>query len=180
MACLRQESWKLACVGRKVLTVKGMQTARVWAMRALGVLNLFFSGIGLCYFAWQLWRIGKPVNRLSPPIWAWAVFTVLSIMSLALVACLIRLGIRLLNRDDGAIRPLSIVFSAEILYFFASIVLFWLVIPSYAPTMRTMSVGFFDSAQGALDPQVVTGYPLLGLLATLFLQRRRNGVSESL
>jgi len=157
-----------------------MQTVRVWAMRVLGTLNLAFSGIGLCYFAWLLWRIGKPVSRLTPTVWAWAFFKVLSIMSIALIASLIHLGIRLLNLDDSAIRPLSIVFSAEILYFFASVFLFWLVIPSHAPTMRAMSVGFFDSAQSALDPQVVTGYPLWGLLATLFLQRRRNGVTESL
>jgi len=142
-------------------------------MRIVGALNLAFGLGGGIYSAAMLsWKWRNLPG--APSMSAWTVFLSLLAISSLLVALLIHLGIRLLGRDESAIRRTAVIFSVEICYFLGYVALFWIVIPLRSPTWPGLAGHFFGMIQGPLAPQIVTGYPVLGLLAMLLIGRRNR------
>jgi len=140
-----------------------MQT---WTMRVLGVLNILFVAFGAYLYYWILrmhWNRwpGNPSHN------EWAVFVFLSTISISMVLYLGYLGVKLIKKDAKALLKLSLLFVAEMIY---SLVLFnvtWMVRP--ASMSMTVAVSFLGMADVLLWPQLLTGYPLIGLVITLVL-----------
>jgi hypothetical protein len=140
-----------------------------WIVRLIGALNILYGSLGVIYFALMLsWHWHKWPGAPSPR--DWFVFLVLSALSITLIAYLIFLGIRLLQNDRTAIRSTSTVLAIELIYFLATTVLFWLILP---PSKASVAIGFWEMAQDPLAPQIITAYPLIGLLVTLILSRKK-------
>ena len=143
---------------------------KTWIMRTVGALNVLFSAFGFYYFALRLsysWHGRWPG---SPTATDWFVFLTLSALTCGLVASVGYLGVRLLRGDESVIITTAVVFGAEIVYFLGDILLFWVLLRS----RPEITVGFFGIAQIPLDPQLVTGYPLLGGVALLLARIRRS------
>jgi hypothetical protein len=134
-----------------------------WTMRILGGLNILSFLTGICYIAlattrpWVHWV--KPPSNIY-----WFIFVLFLVVNLALISLLAYLGVRLLKGDEAAILHTSAVLFAEIVSFFLSTFVFWYHFPKYVPV--------FDTCTDLLGPQIVTGYPVLGLVVTLVLAMR--------
>lgn len=149
-------------------------------MRLFGGLNILAGLFGLYYFLWSLemhWH-HWPGN---PSHLDWTVFLALSLLSTFIVFYLGYLGVRLIKRDAGALRKVCLVFIFEILYFWADVIVNWNLV---APSRITIQVGFWGIAFGPIAPQIVTGFPLIGLLAAIVLilvhRRAQNVVQTTL
>jgi drug/metabolite transporter (DMT)-like permease len=150
---------------------------RRWTMFAVGGLNILFFVAGVWYSAAMLSRPWHPLNELRS-IGAWATFLVLITISTGLAACLAYLGIRLLKGDEAAIRYTTITFATEILFVLVYVVLFWLVLPIQWPDWPGRTAHFLGVIP--LDPQIATGYPVLGLIVMALLRPgKRSGTPRA-
>ena len=134
-----------------------------WTMRILGGLNILQFPAGIYFTAvliswhWRHWPM--PPSNIY-----WYFFYLFFGLNLALTALLAYLGWRLIWGDERAILITSLVLFLEIVSFFTSTVVFWLILPKYVPV--------FDIPGDLLAPQVLTGYPVIGLVITLLLAIR--------
>jgi hypothetical protein len=134
-------------------------------MRVLGALNIAFVVLGAFYAAsilhmhWNKWPV-------TPAYQDWMIFAALSAFSIFLLAYLGYLGIRLLRRDSGALWKLCTFFLGEIAYF---AVAFYITSFALPESMTAVAVGFWAMGLNPLVPQVVTGYPLVGLVISLVI-----------
>jgi len=140
---------------------------KTWIMRIVGVVNLLCGLIGVYYFAFKI-RLHWHNWPGSPSESQWLVFFVLSFISIYLLIYLGYLGIRLIKNDATALRPLRNLFMLEIAYYVASVVMLWVIMPL---SMATIAVSFWGMAQDPFAPQILTGYPLIGIIATIVLSR---------
>lgn len=150
-----------------------------WALRIFGGLNLLPGIVGIYYFAtmlemhWGRW----PGN---PSALEWAVFAALSSTSAFLVLYLGYLGVRLLIGQGAAVLwQVFLVFVLEIGYFFADTFVTWNLGMIFRPHI---SVGFWGIAMYPLAPQVITGYPIIGLIVAvtlIFLHRRSAKMKQT-
>jgi hypothetical protein len=134
-----------------------------WTMRILGSLNIVCFLTGICYTVLAATR--PWVHRVKPPsdIY-WLIFALFLGVNLVLISMLAYFGVRLLKGDETAILHTSAVFSAEIMSFILSTSLFWYHFPKYVPE--------FDTCADIFAPQILTGYPVIGIVATLVLAMR--------
>jgi succinate dehydrogenase hydrophobic anchor subunit len=143
-----------------------------WAMRILGGLNIVSSLFGLYYFAWGIEiHLGKwPGN---PTRWEWNVFLAISALSTFLVLYLAYLGVRLIKLDYSALGHVRLAFELEISICLLDFFLTWIATPSW---IRGNVIWFWGIATFPLEPQVLSGYELIGLAATfvMILARRRS------
>jgi hypothetical protein len=148
---------------------------QAWPMRVLGALNISFVALGAFYAAsmfhlsWKKWP--------GPPVYQdWVVFVVLNAISIYLILYLGYLGVRLIRKDAKALWQLCMFFVGEIAYFAAVVVITSYVLPA---SMSTVAVGFWGTALNPLVPQIVTGYPLVGLVITLVILLIRRSPPET-
>ena len=143
-----------------------------WVMRIFGGLNIGAGLFGLYYFAWLI-EIHWHKWPGNPSISDWAVFVALSCFTTFLVVYLGYLGIRLIRVDFSALWQVCLVLVLEMVFLIADVWITWLILPS---SMSKIAVGFWGIADGPITPQIVTGYPLIGLIAavTLMLLQRRS------
>jgi len=136
-----------------------------WPMRVLGALNVVFVALGAFYAAamiqrhWHNWP-GSPIYQ------DWVIFVALNAISIAMILYLGFLGIKLMRVDANALFQLCLLFVAEIAYFGAIVYVTWFVVPD---SMSTVAVSFWGMAQNPLVPQIVTGFPLVGLIICLVM-----------
>jgi hypothetical protein len=150
---------------------------RRWAMFAVGGLNILFFVGGVWYSAAMLSRSWHPLNQLRST-GTWATFLVLITISTGLVACLAYLGIRLIKGDEAAIRHTMVTFVSEILFFLIYVVLCWIVLPLSWPDWPGRTAHFLGLVP--LDPQIATGYPVLGLIVMALLRPgKRSGTPRA-
>ncbi len=148
---------------------------QAWPMRVLGGLNILFVALGAFYAAsilhmhWKKWPI-------SPAYQDWMIFAALSAISIFLLAYLGYLGIRLIRRDSAALWPLCTFFMGEIAYFAA---VFYITSFALPASMSAVAVGFWAMGLNPLVPQVVTGYPLVGLVIALVILLIRRSPPET-
>jgi|SRR5208282_435897 len=148
-------------------------TKMKWAMRILGLLNVFFGIVGIWYYIIDLsWHFLK--WQAAYGIRDWAVFSLLSLCTLLLVCLLGYFGIRLIAGDKTVLRFTIIVFVLEALYFFADVSVFWLILPA---SIADVAIGFWEHAWDLIAPQIVTLYPLFGIIVCTVLLRKSNNVS---
>jgi hypothetical protein len=148
---------------------------QAWPMRVLGALNIAFVALGAFYAAamlqmhWNRWP--------GPPVYQdWVVFVVLNAISIYLILYLGYLGIRLIRKDAKALWQLCMFFVGEIAYFAAVVYITSYVLPA---SMTTIAVGFWATSLNTLVPQIVTGYPLVGLVITLVILLIRRSPPET-
>jgi len=148
-------------------------------MFAVGGLNILFFVVGVWYSAAILSRSWHPLDELRS-LGAWATFLVLITISTGLAAYLAYLGKRLLSGDEAAIRCTMITFASEILFFLIYVVVCWIVLPLRWPDWPGRTAHLLGVIQGPLCPQIVTGYPVLGLIVSLLLtSAKRTGTSRA-
>jgi hypothetical protein len=143
-------------------------------MRILGVLNVLFGLEGIWYFITRLtWHFQK-----APAVYStrdWAMFSLLSFCTLSMVILLAYLGIRLIIGNKTDLRIVVFLFAAEILYFFADATIFVLIHPS---SVTHIEIGFWGLAASPIAPQIVTGYPLLGIIICVVFLLRGDFVAQ--
>jgi uncharacterized membrane protein len=145
-----------------------------WTMRILGLLNVLFGLTGIWYYIIRLtWHFQKASAVHSTR--DWAIFSLLSLCTLSMISLLGYLGIKLIVADKSALRLTAIVFTAEVLYFFADMQVFWQIAPS---SMAHLTIGFWELATCLIAPQIFTGYPLFGIIICIVLSRERDRVTH--
>lgn len=144
---------------------------RTFIFRGLGVLNLSFAILGLGALALQSWAFSLyPSDVVGPagsPVRV--AFRTAQFCSIVLFPALAYCGARLLLLSTKLIFPCAILFVAEILYFGLSRLIWpWIFSPSILTATRSglLNLGF------AL--QILTGYPLFGLIALYFLRKGQS------
>ena len=144
-----------------------------WTMRILGVLNMLAGIAGIWFFIVDLdWHFQK---LPSVHDWAsWSVFCLLSLCTLSLVSSLAYCGIRLVIGDRSVLRLTIIVYVAEILYFIADVLVFWLIVPE---SMAHIAIGFWERAWDLIAPQIITAFPLLGIIVCVVLLRKGSSLA---
>jgi hypothetical protein len=147
---------------------------QAWPMRVLGALNILFVLLGAFYSAamvqmsWKKW--------LGSSFLDWIVFAILSAISVGMVLYLAHLGIRLIKKDVKALWHLCLLFVAEIAYFVVVFYVTWFVLPD---SLSAIAAAFWGMAQNPIVPQIVTGYPLVGLVITLVILLIRHSPPET-
>jgi hypothetical protein len=137
-------------------------------MRILGIFNILYCISGVYYFAAVAsWHWDKLRGYTSG--FEWFIFAILFVISLSLVGAVGYLGVRAFAGDKLALKLLAIVFAAELAYFVVDVVVFWLVLP---PSMDHVVLGLWEAPEDLLAPQIITGYPLLGIIVSLILHFR--------
>lgn len=140
----------------------------MWSMRTLGIFNVLFSASGIIYFSLMaLWRWKTWITLTST--FEWLIFATLCVICLTLVTLVGYLGKRVFAGDKAVLKYLAIVFAIELVYFVVDVAVFWLVLPT---SMDHVVLGFWEAAEDFLTPQIVTGYPLWGIIASLILHFR--------
>lgn len=142
-----------------------------WTMRILGSLNVLFGSVGLWFFITRLtWHFQK-----APVVYStrdWAAFSLLSLCTLSMVTLLAYLGIRLIIGNKTDLRLMAFLFVAEILYFFADATIFMLFRVTNPSSITDIEIGFWGLAAFPIAPQIVTGYPLVGIIVCVVLLLR--------
>lgn len=139
---------------------------RIYIFRGVGVLNVSFATLGLGALALQSWAFSLfPSEVIGPegsPVRL--AFRTAQFCSIVLLPALAYCGARLICLRTKAIIPCAVLFVAEIVYFGLSRLVWpWIFSPSLLSATRSglLNLGF--------GLQVLTGYPLLGLVALYFL-----------
>ena len=143
-------------------------------LQCLGWITALYCVLGIAFYAWELIST-KGVWPGSPNLWDWLIFALLSSVTLGMTSYLGYLATRLARGDEATIRPMRVLWWIEIAYFCANVLVFWRVIPSTNPGL---TLGFFSFPEGPFDPQLVTGYPVIGLVVVFLLTRRRSGRAD--
>lgn len=149
---------------------------RKWAMRIVGALNVLFAILALSYLEemlrmhWNKW----PSSATSSD---WVIFAFLLAISVYLVVHPAYLGIRLIKKHESALLPCILLFAAETLGVFSSVVVLWLMLPR---SMSKVIFGLWSVALSPIDVEVFSGYSLIGFVATLTLLLSRKGVLKTL
>ena len=143
---------------------------RKWTMRILGALNVLFGFYGLWFFG-SLLILHFQRAPVVYNIRDWTVFSLLSLCTVSMVSSLAYLGMRLIIGSKTNLRLMIFIFAAEILYFWVDSVNFVLIHPFPATYAE---INFLGLAASPIGPQIITGYPLLGIVICIVLLRRRN------
>jgi succinate dehydrogenase hydrophobic anchor subunit len=146
-----------------------------WAMRILGALNVLFGFYGLWFFVTCLnghFKKAQVVYNTRD----WIVFCSLSFCTVLMVSSLAYLGVRLIIGSKTSLRLMASIFAAEILYFFADAVN---VVPLNPSLATHVPISYWAVAASPIAPQIITGYPLLGIVLCVVLLRRRKPVEIS-
>ena len=147
-----------------------MLQARQWIIRCLGWLTFLYCLFGAVFYVWQFFAVSGDWPG-SPTLADWALFAALSTVTVGTNGYLGHQALRLARADEAALRSMRMLWWIEILYFCADVVVFWQIMPAAkAPLM----VGFFGLAAGPFVPQIVTGYPVIGLIVVSLLSRRHS------
>ena len=126
-----------------------------WVMRVLGLLNLFFGVAGAWYYAINLrWNLQK--LPAGPSMRDWVILSLLSLVELSMVCLVGYLGVKLMMGETKVLRFTAIVF----------LEIFWLPIPLL---MAHSSMPLWEVGTGFIAPQIVTAYPLFGIIVCLLL-----------
>ena len=96
----------------------------------------------------------------------WLFFFLFFIFNSALIGLLAYFGVKLIKGDDAAILLTSAVLLAEFMSFVLGTMVFWVGLRKYVP--------FLDTSADPLAPQILTGYPMIGLIVTLVLAIRNQ------
>lgn len=147
---------------------------RIWTMRIVGVLNVLFAALSLTYLAgmlnihWNRWPASATARD-------WAIFALLLTLSVYLVVHVAFYGIRLLKHNESAVLPCLLLYAAQTLGAMAGYWVIWLVLPQ---SMMNISFGLWSVALTPLDVQVLSGFTIFGVLATLFLLFTRKRIPK--
>jgi len=150
---------------------------RKWGLRIVGTLNILMALYGVCYFwvhlSWN-WHRLPPFSRAG----VWAAFFCLTGLTLTLVAALTYFGWRLLRADSAALRGAAILFGLEILYILIDLIVFSTII-TLSGMVDPRVNSFWQMSFDAMLPQMLTGYPVLGLIAMIAMRPRRHALATS-
>jgi len=140
-----------------------------YIFRVVGAFNIFFAIIGLGAFALQSWAFslfppevtggqGDPVKLA---------FRIGQFSSIVLLPLLAYFGLQLIRFRTKLIKPCAFLFVAEMMYLvLIRLVWPWIFSPNILTAIRS---GLLNAGLGL---QILTGYPLLALIALYVLYRK--------
>jgi hypothetical protein len=142
---------------------------RIYIFRTIGVLNIIFATIGFGALALQSWAFS-----LFPSAVTGAegdsvrlAFRIAQFSSIVLFPAIAYLGAKLLRLKTELIKPCAFLFIVEIVYLCLSAALWpWIFSRGVLIAMRS---GLLNAGFGF---QILTGYPLLGLIALYFIHKK--------
>ena len=149
---------------------------RTYLFRGLGVLNLFFATLGLSALALQSWAFSLFPSEVTggEGDTVRLAFRIAQFSSIVLLPAMAYSGVQLLRLKTNLIAPCAFLFIVEIVYLCLSRLLWpWIFSPGLLVAMRT---GLLNAGFGL---QILTGYPLLGLMALYFLHKRGRPVAST-
>ena len=145
-------------------------------MRIVGLSNILFAIFSLLFEGVALLSGGKFPTKVTPTLTDWVIFTLLLAISNYLVIHPALYGIRLIRKDESALLPCALLFTAQMLMFalFVYVLLYWrskLEIVSGLWVLALLPVQF----------SVAFGYSTIGLvmMITLLLLSRRAAVNSA-
>jgi hypothetical protein len=144
---------------------------RTYLFRGVGVLNIFFATVGVGALALQSWAFGLFPSEVTGGVRL--AFRTAQFSSIVLLPAMAYLGARLLRSSTRLIAPCAFLFLAEIVYLCLTRLLWpWIFSGGIIDAMRSglLNVGF--------GLQVLTGYPLLSLIALYFLHKGGNPTGD--
>jgi hypothetical protein len=140
-------------------------------MRIIGGLNILFAALALWYLEemirmkWNRW----PTSATGGD---WLVFAVLLATSVYLVVHLAYYGIKLLKKNEAALLPCILLFAAESLGVYLSVLILWNILPQ---SMHKIIFGLWWVALSPIHFEGFSGYSVVGFVVTLtLLLSRRN------
>lgn len=144
--------------------------------RALGILNLFFAGIGLLALLINLVGYhGLPSSFTGQSPFFYRTLFPMSTASFLLLIFLAYAGIQLLRRSRLALTLCCVAFLAEIAFFVVFWAVFWRL-PFSPLSVVAVAAGLTNLG---LALQAVTGYPVIGLVWLRVGRRKLGGASAS-
>ena len=143
--------------------------AKNYIFRAVGTFNIFFAIIGLGALALQSWAFSlfPPEVTGGPGDPIKLAFRIGQLSSIVLLPLLAYFGLQLIRLRTKLIKPCAFLFVAEMVYvLLIRIFLPWIFSPSM---LRAIKIGLLNAGLGL---QILTGYPLLALIALYVLYRK--------
>lgn len=140
-------------------------------LKLFGMANLAFGAIGIIGIVVGALSIFTVQARMpaSPP-YVREMFVVMSAVNLAFLVTLVIAGIGLLRLQTGAVTICNFIFVAEVLYF-CGVGLLWG--PTGMQRPLALSIGAATGIGNlGIAPQILTGYPLIALVALNLVRRR--------
>jgi hypothetical protein len=136
-------------------------------MRFVGVVNLLFVGLGICY------AIAMRADRLKAGKWPpysavpldWLLYFAFLASCIALMMRFSYLSVRLIRADRKALLPTCILFGVQIAFVLVTTPVFWLITPEWVTKRHWFWIQGWDLAA----PQIAFGYVFVGLTACLLL-----------
>jgi hypothetical protein len=140
-----------------------------YIFRAVGAFNIFFAIIGLGALALQSWAFSLFPSEVTggPGEPVKLAFRIGQVSSIVLLPLLAYFGLQLIRLRAKLIKPCAFLFVAEMVYFLL-IKLFWPWIFSRGMLIAIRG-GLLNVGLGL---QILTGYPLLALIALYVLYRK--------
>jgi hypothetical protein len=150
------------------VTAAQTRPGKSWVERILGILNLLFAAVGLVALLINFLGFHNlPSSFTGESPFLYRTLYPMSAASLILLVCLGYSGFQLLRGGRFASIICGVVFSAEIVFFVAYSV-FWRL-PFSPISVVAVAAGLTNLG---LALQIVTGYPVVGLISLRFLQPR--------
>jgi hypothetical protein len=143
-------------------------TLRIYIFRGVGVLNILFAIIGLGALALQSWAFSLLPSSVTGAEGdsVRLAFRIAQFSSVAFFPAIAYSGAKLLRLKTKFIKPCAFLFIAEIVYICLSAALWpWIFSRGVPIAMRS---GLMNAGFGL---QILTGYPLLGLIALYFIHK---------
>ena len=134
---------------------------KAWMMRILGSMNIVMAIGGIIYFIVILGQSSGWSNASSAR--NWLLFFLFVLVNGTLLGLLSYSGMRLLKGEIGVLRLAGVILILEPLSWWLNVVIFW--------NMLSPADIVFGSPNFLFTPQVLTGYPIFGLVVIALLGR---------
>jgi len=143
--------------------------AKNYIFRAVGVFNILFAIIGLGALTLQSWAFSLFPSEVTggPGDPVKLAFRIGQLSSIVFLPLLAYFGLQLIRLRTKLIKPCAFLFVAEMMYLLL-IRLFWPWI-FYRTLLTAVRSGLLNAGLGL---QILTGYPLLALIALYVLYRK--------
>ncbi len=145
--------------------------------RVFGIANFLLVGAGLLFLSTSVVAVGAGTigNTSEHPYFLLAFWTMVAI-NFMLLALLILGGIRLWQLKIQGVAVCNGVFVAEFVYFM-TLTFLWRAVP---PSLSLSIAAATGVGSMGLSPQLICGYPLVGLVCLNLARQRVNAASQIL
>jgi cytochrome bd-type quinol oxidase subunit 2 len=146
--------------------------------KLLAIAMLVIAGISTYLLVFVLLKGGVPLRhgRLAT-----ATFVMFFAINLLIILALLIIAVRLLRGNKRAAYEARLLFAVSILYFIVDVIVCWLILPELVDRRTMLAIWTGKSAELPFSVQIVTGFPLIGLILSVLLIRKgsRSAVTDT-